>query len=147
MVIKRARILLVEDNQEDVALLVHALKRAGFGDVLFRVKDGAEALDYLLGTADRSRPSGVPDVVLLDLHLPLVDGLEVLRRLRADRRTKNLPVVVLLGSAPAAGKSEGLSLGASAILDKPVRPEELKKVLAELKIDWESWRGEEPTSS
>jgi CheY-like chemotaxis protein len=93
-------ILLVEDNPDDVTLTERALKKSHILNKLVVAKDGAEALDYILGTgnySDRDMNS-MPEVVLLDLKLPKIDGLEVLKRIRSDKRTKLLPVVILTSS-------------------------------------------------
>ena len=89
-------ILLVEDNADDEALTIRALKKAGVANRVVVTRDGAEALDYLQGSSDGRKDP--PEVVLLDLKLPKVEGLEVLRRIRADERTKLIPVVVLTSS-------------------------------------------------
>jgi two-component system response regulator len=93
-------ILLVEDNPDDEALTLRALKKNNISNQVILARDGAEALDYLFGTGTHSGrdPTLLPQVVLLDLKLPKVDGLEVLRRLRANERTKLLPVVILTSS-------------------------------------------------
>jgi CheY-like chemotaxis protein len=109
-------LLLVEDNATDEKLTVRALKKNNIGNEIVVVHDGQEALDYLLG--DQQRP--LPTVVLLDLKLPRVDGLEVLRRIRGDERTRLLPVVVLTSSAQDEDMVKSYSLGANAYVRKPV---------------------------
>ncbi len=115
-------ILLVEDNSSDEKLTVMAFKKCGVSNDVVVVRDGAEALDYLFGTgkyADRDT-SVLPTVVLLDLGLPRVDGHEVLRRIRADERTKVLPVVILTSSKEDEDVARGYALGANAYVRKPV---------------------------
>jgi two-component system response regulator len=115
-------ILLVEDNASDEKLTLLAFKQSGVANNVVVVRDGAAALDYLFGTgkhADRD-PSALPSVVLLDLKLPKVGGLEVLRRIRADERTKFLPVVVLTSSKEDEDILRSYSLGANAYVRKPV---------------------------
>lgn len=115
-------ILLVEDNPDDVALTLRALKKNNIANVVVVAKDGAEALEYLLGTGTYAGrdPRDHPAVVLLDLKLPKVDGLEVLRRLRADPRTKLLPVVILTSSREEQDIIHGYDLGANSYVRKPV---------------------------
>jgi CheY-like chemotaxis protein len=115
-------ILLVEDNASDEKLTLLAFKSCGVANDIFVVRDGAAALDYIFGTgkhADRDA-SVLPSVVLLDLNLPKVDGHEVLRRIRADERTKLLPVVVLTASKEEEDVVGSYSLGANAYVRKPV---------------------------
>jgi two-component system response regulator len=115
-------ILLVEDNASDEKLTVLAFRNSGVANNIFVVRDGAAALDYLFAAgkyADRDA-SVVPAIVLLDLKLPKIDGLEVLRRIRADPRTKMLPVVVLTASAEEEDILTSYSLGANAYVRKPV---------------------------
>src|SRR4026207_1395913 len=109
-------ILLVEDNPDDEALTIRALKKNNIGNDLTVVRDGAEALDFLFGAgAYGSRDlNDKPQVILLDLKLPKVDGLEVLRRIRADERTRLLPVVILTSSKEDADLIKGYSLGANS---------------------------------
>jgi two-component system response regulator len=115
-------ILLVEDNPDDVALTLRALKKNNIANQVVVASDGAEALDYLFGTGKHSgRDLGeMPAVVLLDLKLPKVDGLEVLRRLRTDERTKLLRVVILTSSKEEQDLMNGYKLGANSYVRKPV---------------------------
>lgn len=115
-------ILLVEDNPDDVALTLRALKKNNIANQVVVASDGAEALDYLFGTGKHSgRDLGEkPAVVLLDLKLPKVDGLEILRRLRADERTKLLRVVILTSSKEEQDLMNGYKLGANSYVRKPV---------------------------
>lgn len=115
-------ILLVEDNPDDEALALRALKRQSVSTEVAVARDGAEALDFLFATgAWASRDASVlPAVVLLDLKLPKVDGLEVLRRVRADQRTRFLPVVIMSSSDEAKDVVESYRLGANSYIRKPV---------------------------
>ena len=115
-------ILLVEDNRSDEKLTALAFKKCGVSNEFVVVRDGAAALDYLFGTGPYAgRDTQVlPTVVLLDLNLPKIGGLEVLRRLRADERTKLLPVVILTASREEEDIIRGYSLGANSFVRKPV---------------------------
>ena len=115
-------ILLVEDNPDDEVLALRALTRNNVPSEVAVARDGAEALDYLFATGSHAGrdPHVMPAVVLLDLKLPKVDGLEVLRRLRADQRTQFLPVVVLSSSDERRDVTESYRLGANSYIRKPV---------------------------
>ncbi len=131
-------ILLVEDNTSDEKLTLLAFKKCGVANEVSVVRDGAEALDYLLGVGNEAdRPARVlPNVVLLDLKLPKVDGLEVLRRIRADDRTKLLPVVVLTASKEEEDVLRSYTLGANAYVRKPVVFAEFAEAAKTLGLFW-----------
>jgi CheY-like chemotaxis protein len=131
-------ILLVEDNPDDEALAIRALKRHHIGNEIVVAHDGVEALDYLFGTgiyAGRDI-SNKPSVVLLDLKLPRVDGLEVLRRLREDQRTKFLPVVVLTTSSEEGDVISSYSLGCNSYIRKPVDFIQFSEAIRQLGMYW-----------
>ena len=131
-------ILLVEDNADDEELTLRALKKNHIGNKVFIVRDGAEALDFLFCTgiyADRD-PHEMPQVTLLDLKLPKVDGLEVLRRLRADPRTHTLPIVILTSSNEERDVVEGYQLGANSYVRKPVDFNEFLEAARQLGLYW-----------
>lgn len=131
-------ILMVEDNPTDAELAMVTLKEHNLANKLVWVKDGAEALDFLFATgayAER-RIGNVPRVVLLDLRLPKVDGMEVLRRLKADERTKRIPVVVLTSSKEDRDVAESYNLGANSYISKPVEFDEFARVVSELGLYW-----------
>ena len=115
-------ILLVEDNPDDVELTLRALKQHNVKNEITVVRDGAEALDYLFATGSHAGrdTSAMPAVVILDLKLPKVDGLEVLQRMRADERTKLVPVVILTSSKEEKDMINGYKLGANSYVRKPV---------------------------
>jgi two-component system response regulator len=115
-------ILLVEDNPDDEALTLRALNKNNIKNDVVVARDGAEALDYLFGTGKYAgRDTALmPQVVLLDLKLPKIEGLEVLRRVRADERTKLLPVVILTSSNEDQDRIAGYGLGANSYVRKPV---------------------------
>jgi CheY-like chemotaxis protein len=131
-------ILLVEDNRDDADLTVRALKRNNILNEVKVVYDGVEALDYLFGTgAYEGRDTTFqPTVILLDLKLPKVDGLEVLRRLRADERTKLLPVVILTSSKEEQDISDGYAFGCNAYVRKPVDFVQFSEAVRNLGLFW-----------
>ena len=131
-------ILLVEDNPDDEALTLRALEKTRFGDEVVVARDGAEALDFLFCMneyADRD-PHDLPQLVLLDLKLPKVDGLEVLRRLRADPRTRILPVVILTSSKEELDLIEGYQNRVNSYIRKPVDFTEFVETVRELGLYW-----------
>lgn len=128
-------ILLVEDNPDDEALTLRAFKKNNIGNPVVVARDGAEALDCLFGSGGRL-PHALPQVVLLDLKLPKVDGLEVLRRIRADGRTKLLPVVILTSSREEQDIVESYSLGANSYVRKPVDFDEFVEAARQLGLYW-----------
>jgi two-component system response regulator len=133
----KVEILLVEDNPTDAELGIHALRKHHLADKLVWAKDGAEALDFLFCEgAFADRKGEALKVVLLDLRLPKIDGLEVLRRLRADSRTKLLPVVVLTSSRENSDVVESYRLGANSFISKPVGFDEFSDTVAQLGLYW-----------
>ena len=131
-------ILLVEDNSSDEKLTLLAFRQCGVPNDVVVTRDGAEALDYLFCTgkyADRD-PAMVPALVLLDLQLPRIDGIEVLRRLRADPRTKLLPVVILTSSKQDEDIARSYDGGANAYIRKPVDFDEFAAAAKTLGVFW-----------
>ncbi len=131
-------ILLVEDNADDEALTIRALRRHRVSNEVVVAHDGEEAVAYLEGTgpwADRGE-NGQPEVVLLDLKLPKLDGLEVLKRIRANPRTKYLPVVVLTSSTEERDLIESYRLGANSYVRKPVEFSEFSEAVGQLGLYW-----------
>jgi CheY-like chemotaxis protein len=131
-------ILLVEDNLDDVDLTLRALKKNNIRNEVTVVYDGAEALDFLFGTgkyADRDL-TVMPTVILLDLKLPRVDGLEVLRQLRANELTKLLPVVILTSSKEEQDIVNGYSLGVNSYVRKPVDFNQFAEAVSHLGLYW-----------
>lgn len=134
----KRNILLVEDNPDDVALTLRALKKNNIANEVIIAKDGVEALDYLLGEgayAGRDA-SQIPAVILLDLKLPKVDGLEVLERLRKDERTKLAPVVVLTSSKEEQDLVRSYKLGANSYIRKPVDFIQFSEAVRQLGLYW-----------
>jgi two-component system response regulator len=131
-------ILLVEDNPDDEALTLHAIEKNNINHKIVVARNGAEALDYLFGTgayAGRD-PHDLPLVVLLDLKLPKIDGLEVLRRIREDERTQLLPVVLLTSSNEEEDRLKGYMLGANSYVRKPVDFDEFVRAAGQLGLYW-----------
>ena len=131
-------ILLVEDNPDDEALTLHALQENKILNKVVVARDGAEALDYLFGTGTHVGRdlSEMPTVILLDLKLPKIDGLEVLRRLRADDRTRLLPVVILTTSQEDRDLVTSYSLGANSYVHKPVDMNQFITAVRQLGLFW-----------
>ena len=131
-------ILLVEDNPDDEALTIRALKQHNIANEVVVARNGAEALDYLFGTGSHEGRdlTDTPAVVLLDLKLPKIDGLEVLRRLRADARWKLLPVVVLTSSKEEADLAESYGRGANSYIRKPVNFEQFSEAIRQVGLYW-----------
>ena len=135
---KIVEILLVEDDPNDVELTLHALREHNLANRIEVVRDGAEALDFIFWTgayADRSIENG-PKVILLDLKLPKVDGLEVLRRVKADERTQAVPVVVLTSSNQERDMVESYKLGANSYIMKPVDFDQFAETVRQLGLYW-----------
>jgi len=131
-------ILLVEDNQSDIALTRRAFEKSRIVNGLVVAEDGQEALDYLNGAgAWKGRdPSDIPAVVLLDLKLPRVPGLEVLRQIRAGRCTRRLPVVILTSSKEEQDVAAGYDLGVNSYIRKPVDFKQFAQAIEELGLYW-----------
>jgi CheY-like chemotaxis protein len=130
------KILLVEDNPDDVALTLRALKSHNITNDVIVAEDGEKALDYLFGAGRATGPDGLPAVVLLDLKLPKVNGLEVLRRIRSEERTRLLPVVILTSSDEERDVIDGYSLGANSYVRKPVDFVEFTQAAKQLGLYW-----------
>ena len=139
-------ILLVEDNPDDEALTLRALTRNGVRHHVQIARDGVEALDYLFGRGEyqgrAANPS--PTVILLDLKLPRVDGLEVLRQIRANERTRFLPVVILTSSREEQDLIEGYSLGVNSYIRKPVDFGQFTEAVRQLGAYWLSLNEDPP---
>ena len=132
-------ILLVEDNPDDEALTLRAFKKNNIGNEVIVARDGAEALHYLFGNGESAGPGKMtisPAIILLDLKLPKIDGLEVLRRLRDDARTKLLPVIILTSSKEEQDLLNGYRLGANSYIRKPVDFGQFVEAVRQLGLYW-----------
>ena len=135
---REVQIMIVEDNPNDAELILRVFKKHNLANKCIVLKDGVEALDFLFaqGSSGELLSNHVPKVVLLDLKLPKIDGLEVLRRMKSDERTKNIPVVVLTSSTEERDIKEAYDLGVNSYVTKPIKFEEFAKVVAELGMYW-----------
>jgi two-component system response regulator len=131
-------ILLVEDNPDEEGMTIRALKKKNILNDVIVVRDGEEALEFLFGTGEYAgRDTTVqPHVVLLDLKLPKVDGLEVLRALRADERTRMIPVIILTSSKEEQDMVAGYALGANSFIRKPVHIDDFVEAIRQLGLYW-----------
>ncbi len=145
---KNKSILLVEDNPRDEALTMRALKKSGIASDIIVVRDGVEALDYLFGTGkyEGRDTSILPQLVMLDLKLPKMDGLQVLQRLRAEEHTKRLTIVIFTSSSEEEDMIKSYDLGANSYVRKPVDFEQFAEVTAKLGIYWFSLNESAPAS-
>jgi two-component system, response regulator len=133
-----AQILLIEDNPNDVELALHALRKRKVANDIQVARDGAEALEYLFGEGRYAgREVGrTPNLILLDLKLPLVDGLEVLARVKGDPRTRHIPVVVLTSSREERDLVESYQLGVNSYIVKPVNFDQFSAAIEQLELYW-----------
>lgn len=132
----RKTILLVEDNPDDEALALRAFKKSRVQNEVVVARDGVEALDALFGTGPHEGKPVRPQVILLDLKLPKIDGLEVLRRLRADERTRRLPVVILTSSKEDQDVVRSYDLGVNSYIRKPVDFNQFVEAVQDLQLYW-----------
>ncbi|HEX8964697.1 MAG TPA: response regulator [Rhodocyclaceae bacterium] len=131
-------ILLVEDTDSDAELAIRALRKRGLANKLVWLGDGAQALDFLFAEGEYSRRNAEshPKVILLDLRLPKVSGIEVLRRIKADPRTRNIPVVVVTSSKEDTDLRECYALGVNSYISKPVEFDEFTRAVGDLGFYW-----------
>ncbi|MDO9577310.1 MAG: response regulator [Candidatus Cloacimonadales bacterium] len=135
---REVEILLVEDNSSDAKLTIRALKKYNLGNKINHVDDGEKALDFIYSRKEYANRDieNIPKVILLDLKLPKVDGLEVLKILKNDERTKTIPVVVLTSSTQETDLLKSYKLGANSYVVKPVDFEQFIKAVSELGLYW-----------
>ena len=131
-------LLLVEDNPQDLELALRALRKANLANRIHVARDGAEALDFIFceGLYPARRAADVPKVILLDLKLPKIDGLDVLKRIKSDPRTKTIPVVVLTSSKVQSDVVASYQLGVNAYIVKPVNFERFSEAVRDLGLFW-----------
>ena len=136
--LEEVEILLVEDNMSDAELTIRALNKAKIANNILHLKDGAEALDYLFGKGDyASRDlTKLPKVILLDIKMPKVDGIEVLRQLKASEHTKAIPVVIMTSSSEEKDIVSSYRLGVNSYVVKPVGFEDFARAVSELGFYW-----------
>ena len=133
---KAVELVLIEDNPDDVEMTLHVLKNNKLANSIKVLRDGAQALDYLLGPEGYPVPPCCPKIVLLDLKLPKVNGIEVLERIRSDPRTKVLPVVVLTSSREDSDLSRCYALGVNSYIVKPVDFSQFNEAIRQLGLYW-----------
>lgn len=135
---KAIEILLVEDSDSDAELAMHALKKSNLANHIFQVHDGEEALDYLFcrGKFSERRFEAAPNLVLLDLKLPKVDGLQVLKTLKSDARTKPIPIIILTSSKEERDLMNSYQCGVNSYIQKPVDFSQFQEVVRHLGMYW-----------
>jgi len=133
-----AKILLVEDSQNDIDLTLHSLRRENLANRVQVLRDGEEALDYIFcqGRFAQRNPDPVPRLILLDLKLPKIDGLEVLRQLKSDQRTKTIPVVIITSSREEQDILRGYDYGANSYIQKPVDFDQFRSTVKTMGLYW-----------
>ncbi|MFZ0796255.1 MAG: response regulator [Terriglobales bacterium] len=138
MIIQQVEILLVEDNRDDEELTLHALRRENLANSIHVARDGEEALEFLFCNGAHSERSfdRPPKLILLDLKLPKVDGMEVLKRLKADPRTKTIPVAILTSSKEERDLVSAYGLGANSYIQKPVDFEQFRETVKNIGLYW-----------
>jgi len=129
---EKVDIVIVEDDPNDAELIARVFRRHNMANKIVLLKDGVEALDFFFGTSASDRPK----VVLLDLKLPKVNGIEVLQRLKSEERTKNVPVVVLTSSAESQDIKDAYKYGVNSYVTKPIRFEDFANAVSELRMYW-----------
>jgi CheY-like chemotaxis protein len=133
-----AVLLLVEDSPDDRDLALHALRRENLANSIFVARDGEEALDFIFcrGTFENRSSDHPPKLILLDLKLPKINGIEVLRQVKSDPHTKSIPVVILTSSKEERDLVDGYNLGANSYIQKPVDFEQFRKVVKTVGLYW-----------
>lgn len=136
--VNNVEILLVEDNPDDAGLVIRALKKHNLANHLVHLSDGAQALDFIFckGEYGKRQIDDRPKVILLDLKMPKVDGLQVLKAIREDKRTESIPVVIMTSSNEERDIVEGYRLGVNSYIVKPVDFDNFSKAVAELGFYW-----------
>ncbi|MDX1951276.1 MAG: response regulator [Verrucomicrobiota bacterium] len=133
----RVSILLIEDNPDDITLTLNVFKKNNLLNKVHVLKDGVEALDFLFSTGVYAdKPQNGPELILLDLNLPKMHGLDVLKKIKSDERTKNLPVVILTASQEERGVMQSYKLGAQGCIVKPFEFQKFLEAVTELRLAW-----------
>jgi two-component system response regulator len=135
---REIEILLVEDNTEDAEMTVRALKKKNIGNHIVHLKDGAEALDFIFGTGkyELRNINNKPKLILLDLKIPKVSGIEVLKTLKSDERTRSIPVVILTSSREDPDIKTCYALGVNSYIVKPLEFDNFSTAISELSVYW-----------
>jgi two-component system response regulator len=135
---EKVDIVIVEDNPSDAELILRVFRKHNMANQVILLKDGAAALDFFFPPAGPAPgvPGAAVKIILLDLKLPKVDGIEVLRRLKSDERTRNIPVVVLTSSAEERDLKDAYELGVNSYVAKPIKFDEFAKTVADLGLYW-----------
>jgi CheY-like chemotaxis protein len=136
MVNNGIEIVIVEDNPSDAELLMRVFKKHNVANNIVLLKDGAEAMDYFFPQNALARSGTASKIIILDLKLPKINGIEVLRRLKAEETTKNLPVVVLTSSREERDLRDSYNSGVNSYVTKPIKFDEFAKVVSELEMYW-----------
>lgn len=136
--LERNDIILIEDNPDDAELAIRALRKSNIVNTLLHLQNGEEALDYIFGEARYAgrNVNDLPKVILLDLKMPKISGLEVLKKIKSDERTKIIPVVLLTSSKEDNDIEEGYKLGVNSYIVKPVEFEDFVKAVSNLGLYW-----------
>jgi len=135
---KEFEIIIVEDDPNDAELITRVLRKHNLANKLIILKDGAEALDFVFGQGSfaNRHDDGSPKVILLDLKLPKVNGIEVLRKIKSDERTRKIPVVILTSSREDRDLTDAYELGVNSYITKPIRFDEFTRIVADLGMYW-----------
>ncbi|HEX4328227.1 MAG TPA: response regulator [Burkholderiales bacterium] len=134
--LREIEILLAEDSASDAEMALRALKKSNLANSVTWVRDGVEALEFIFGTGKFSGRSGNPKLVMLDIKMPRVDGIEVLRQMRADERTRLIPAVILTSSAEERDIMESYKLGVNSYIVKPVDFSQFAQVVVQVGLYW-----------
>ncbi len=129
-------IVVVEDDPNDAELIMRVLKKHNLANKVVHVEDGAQAIDLLIGKNGKAKQGELPRVVLLDLKLPKMNGIEVLRKLKSNESTKNIPVVILTSSKEDKDMVDAYALGVNSYVTKPIKFDEFARVVSELGMYW-----------
>ncbi len=136
MTAAKVEIVIVEDNPNDAELILRVFRKHNLANQIVLLKDGAEALDFFFPPAGSASATGAVRIILLDLKLPKIDGIEVLRRVKSEGRTREIPVVILTSSAEERDLKDAYELGVNSYVAKPIKFDEFAKAVADLGLYW-----------